>query len=133
MHQYFTPTPAEIHKISKPKFKCVGMQFVDDSDPLDSATGVVTSIVRHKKSNKLVYKYWNHHLFDVEPTDSSAFEYINVNYAVTNCKWSKYRFVVAHGANLVWQPRTLIAIVSQVQNSESGLNSETGTYPGGTN
>ena len=54
MHQYLTLTPAEIHKIPKPKFKCVGMQFVDDVDPQDTATGVVTGIVRHKKSNKLV-------------------------------------------------------------------------------
>jgi Reverse transcriptase (RNA-dependent DNA polymerase) len=101
MHQYFTLSPAEIHKISKPKFKCVGMQFVDDADPQDTSSGVVTSIVRHKKSNKLAYKFWDHHIFDSEPTDQSAFDYINVNYAVTNCKWSKYRSVVAHGANLV--------------------------------
>ena len=33
MHQYFTLSPAEIRKISKPKFKCVGMQFVGDADP----------------------------------------------------------------------------------------------------
>ena len=66
------------------------MQFTDDSDPLDTATGVVTSIVRHKKSKKLVFKYWNHLIEDVEPTDSSAFEYINVDYAVRACKWSKF-------------------------------------------
>ena len=48
-HNYHELTPSEIHKIPKNKFKCVGMQFTDDSDPLDTATGVVTSIVRHKK------------------------------------------------------------------------------------
>ena len=26
----------------------------------------------------------------MEPTDSSAFEYINVDYAVRACKWSKF-------------------------------------------
>ena len=101
MHQYFTLTPAEIHKVSKPKFKCVGMQFLDDADPQDTSTGVVTSIVRHKKSNKLVYKYWNHHTFDSEPTDPSSFDYINVNYAVTHCKWSKYRPMSSNIANAV--------------------------------
>ena len=55
------------------------------------ATGVVTSIVRHKKSKKLTFQYWNHQLLDQEPTDSSDFEYIDLNYAVSNCKWSKYR------------------------------------------
>ena len=101
MHQYFTLSPAEIHKISKPKFKCVGMQFVDDADPQDTSTGIVTSIVRHKKSNKLAYKFWNHHIFDSEPTDQSSFEYINVNYAVTNCKWSKYLPLRSHIATAV--------------------------------
>ena len=101
MHQYFALSPAEIHKIPKPKFKCVGMHFVDDADPQDTATGVVTSIVRHKKSNKLAYKFWNHHTFDSEPTDPSSFDYINVNYAVTNCKWSKYRPVSSHIATAV--------------------------------
>ena len=101
MHQYFTLSPAEINKISKPKFKCVGMQFVDDVDPQDTSTGVVTSIVRHKKSNKLAYKFWNHHTFDSEPTALSSFEYINVNYAVTNCKWSKYRPLLSHIATAV--------------------------------
>ena len=67
------------------------MQFINDEDPLDVATGVVTSIVRHKKSKKLTFKYWNHHVLDQEPTDPSNFEYIDLNYAVSNCKWSKYR------------------------------------------
>ena len=49
-HNYHELTPSEIYKIPKTKFKCVGMQFTDDSDPLDTATGVVTSIVRHNKS-----------------------------------------------------------------------------------
>ncbi len=71
------------------------MQFTENSDPLDKATGVVTSIVRHKKSKNLVFKYWNHHIEDVEPTDSSAFEYINVDYAVRACKWSKFSSMAA--------------------------------------
>ena len=67
------------------------MQFIDDEDTLNVATGVVTSIVRHKKSKKLTFKYWNHQILDQEPTNPSDFEYIDLNYAVSNCKWSKYR------------------------------------------
>ena len=55
------------------------------------ATGVVTSIVRHKKSKKLTFKCLNHQILDQEPTDMSDFEYIDLNYAISNCKWSKYR------------------------------------------
>ncbi len=62
---------------------------------------IVTGIVRHKKSNKLVYKFWNHHTFDSEPTDPTFFDYINVDYAVINCKWSKYRLVLSHIATAV--------------------------------
>ena len=59
---YLALSPVEINNIVKPKFKCVGMQFIDDEDPLDVA--VVTSIVRHKKSKKLTFKYWNHQILD---------------------------------------------------------------------
>ena len=38
----------------------------------------------------MVFKYWNHHIEDVKPTDPSAFEYINVDYAVCACKWPKF-------------------------------------------
>ena len=48
-----------------------------------------------------MYKHWDHNIYDTEPTDPSTFEYINVNYAVTTCKWSKFRSVLMHIANLV--------------------------------
>ena len=92
-HVYLALSPVEINNIAKPKFKCVGMQFIDDEDPLDVATGVVTSIVRHKKSKKLTFKYWNHQILDQEPTNPSDFEYIDLNYAVSNCKWSHSEFI----------------------------------------
>ena len=72
-HKYLTLTPAEINKIPKSTFKCVGMQFTDNSDPSHTTTGVVTSIMRHKKSTKLVLKYWNHHIEDNEANNASAF------------------------------------------------------------
>jgi hypothetical protein len=86
-HQYIDLSPAEIRKISKRQFKCIGMQFMDDEDQFDTTTGVVTCIMRHKKSNALVFKYWNHQVFDNEPVDESDFEYINVKHATSNCKW----------------------------------------------
>ncbi len=90
-HHYVDLSPDEIRKISKQKFKCVGMQFMDDEDQFDTATGVVIGLVRHKKSKELVFKYWNHQVYDTEPVNESDFEFINVDYAVNNCKWSKHQ------------------------------------------
>ena len=92
-HHYVELSPVEIRKIPKHKFKCIGMQFMDDEDQFDTSTGVVADIVRHKKSKALVFKYWNHHVFDTEPANETDFEYINVDHAVRNCKWSKHRSV----------------------------------------
>jgi len=128
-HNYLSLSPVEIRQIAKPKFKCIGMQFVDNSDPLDTATGVVTSIARHKKSRKLVYQYWDPNIYDTEPTEPSAFDYINVNYASANCKWSKYRSVLSHIANLV-AAENIFKIVSPVATASSSRNSATGIHPG---
>ncbi len=43
----------------------------------------------------MVFKYWNRRIEDVEPTDSSAFEYITVDYVVRACKWSKFSSMAA--------------------------------------
>ena len=67
------------------------MQFIDDEDLDDIATGTVVSIVRHKKSRKLAYKYWDHNVLAQEPTVAAFLEYIDVNYTISHCKWSKYR------------------------------------------
>ena len=83
------------------------MQFMDDEDPFDTATGVVTGIVRHKKSKALVFKYWNHQVHDAEPVDESDFEFINVNHAVNNCKWSKHQSATKRLAAAMVTARTL--------------------------
>jgi hypothetical protein len=70
------------------------MQFIDDKDPDDLVTGTVVSIVRHKKSSKLAYKYSDHNVLDQAPTVATSFEYIDVTNAISYCKWSKYRLVV---------------------------------------
>jgi hypothetical protein len=106
-HRYVELSPDEIRKISKQSFKCVGMQFMDDEDPFDTATGVVTGIVRHKKSKALVFKYWNHQVHDAEPCDESDFEFINVNHAVNNCKWSKHQSATKRLAAAMVTARTL--------------------------
>jgi hypothetical protein len=90
-HQYFNLSDAEVNKIPKAKFNRIGKIFVDDEDPLDTATGVVTGIVRHKKSRKLAFKYWNHQLHDNEPSSPADFEYIDINHAMSKGKWSKYK------------------------------------------
>ena len=88
-HHYLNLSPAETKQVSKANIKCVGMQFIDDKDPDDTATGVVVSIVRHKKSRKLAFRYWDHTIFDQAPTKAADFNYLDVNHAVTNCRWTK--------------------------------------------
>ena len=88
-HHYLNLSPAETKQVSKANIKCVGMQFIDDKDPDDTATGVVVSIVRHKKSRKLAFRYWDHTIFDQAPTKAADFNYLDVNHAVTHCRWTK--------------------------------------------
>ena len=88
-HSYLILSPAEVKQTSKPNIKCVGMKFIDDKDPNDVATGIVVSIVRHKKSRKLAFKYWDHTKFDQAPTKAADFNYLDVTYAVSNCRWFK--------------------------------------------
>ena len=90
-HQYFDLSDAEVNKLPKITFNHIGKQFVDDEDPFDTATGVITNIVRHKKSRKLAFKYWNHQLHDREPSSPADFDYIDVKYAMSKCKWLKYK------------------------------------------
>ena len=92
------------------------MQFIDDEDPLDVATGVVTSIVRHLSIG-------NHQTLDQEPTDLSDFEYIDLNYAVSNCKWSKYR-PTATALLLLYLRKKLISIVVSHAMVSRGRGSE---------
>jgi hypothetical protein len=58
----------------------------------------------------MVFKYWNHHIEDVKPTVSSAFEYINVDYAVRACKWSKFSSKAARIAASVMCIKTLVQL-----------------------
>jgi hypothetical protein len=97
-HQYFDLTDTEINKLPNTTFNRIGKQFVDDEDPLDTAMGVVSGIVRHKKSRKLAFKYWDNHLHDNEPSSPAEFAYIDLQYAISNCKWSKYKPLAARMA-----------------------------------
>ena len=51
-HRYIDLSPNEIRKIPMQKFKCIGMQFMDDEDQFDTVTGVVKCIVRHKNPKR---------------------------------------------------------------------------------
>ena len=90
-HHYLELSNADINKLPKSTFNCIGKQFVDDEDPSDTTTGVTIGIERHKKSRKLVFKYWNHHLYDSAPNSPLDYDYIDVKYALSRCKWSKYK------------------------------------------
>ena len=88
-HHYFDLSQQEIHKVDKLKVRRIGMQFLDNTDPNDTATGIIVAIVRHKKSHKLAYKCWDHTIHATAPKDEASFDYMDVNYATQNCKWSK--------------------------------------------
>ena len=88
-HHYFDLSQVEIHKVDKLKVKRIGMQFLDNTDPNDTTTGIIVAIVRHKKSHKLAYKCWDHTVHATAPKDEALFDYIDVTYAMKNCKWSK--------------------------------------------
>ena len=106
-HAYLNLSPQEIRQVAKLKIKRIGMQFLDDMDPNDTSTGITTSIVRHKKSRKLVYKCWDHTVHNTEPKDAASFNYIDVNYAIKNCKWSKH-VLVALSASITQPSRRSI-------------------------
>jgi hypothetical protein len=89
IHRYYTLSPAEINNLPKPVFKRIGMTFTDHSDRADELDGIVDAVVKHAKSRKLFFRYWNHLVDDEKPTSPADFEYLLVSYAMTNCKWSK--------------------------------------------
>lgn len=88
-HHYFDLSQLEIHKVEKLKVKRIGMRFLDNTDPNDISTGIIVSIVRHKKSHKLAYKSWDQTIHATPPKDEALYDYMDVNYATANCKWSK--------------------------------------------
>ena len=106
-HAYLTLSPAEINKLSSPTVKCIGMQFIDNQDPDDTATGTVTEIMRHKKTRKLVFQYWDHTVHSIAPKRLSDHEFINVQYAINSCTWQKSSTPAALNAQSVSlsQPR----------------------------
>ena len=52
------------------------------------------TVVKHKKSNKLQYKYYDDSQYDEPPKDKSAYSYINVKYCLENCKFEKVNIVL---------------------------------------
>ena len=88
-HNYFELSLLEMKSISKENLSRIGEVFIDDEDPNDSAMGTINSIVRHKKSRKLAFKYWDHNIHDSAPKKNSDYEHINVTYASASCKCSK--------------------------------------------
>ena len=87
-HSYLTLTPIELKRIKAHTLKRIGCQFIDDEDPNDIFTGTVESIVRHKQSRKLAFKYWDHINQPAKPKRNNAYSYLDVTYGLTNCRWS---------------------------------------------
>ena len=55
------------------------MQFLDNTDPNDTATGIIVAIVRHKKSHKLAYWCWDITIHATAPKDEALFDYMDVS------------------------------------------------------
>ena len=89
--RYYQLAPTEFKHTSKLTLSKVNLRFEDHSDPTDTATGVITEIVRHAKSRKLCYKYYDHNSFDTAPKSTKQYNYINVKYTLNNCKFFKYK------------------------------------------
>ena len=97
-NRYLELTVAELNHLDKAAVKKIGMKFIDNEDPMDTVSGVIISVVKHKKSRKLQFKYYDDNLFDEPPKGGKSFEYINVKYALQHCTFQKY---VSHWAALV--------------------------------
>ena len=53
INQYIDLTTKETNNLNKTIVNKLGMKFLDNKDPEDVACGLITKIVKHKKSNKL--------------------------------------------------------------------------------
>ena len=89
--RYFNLSPAETRHLSKPTYKKIGQSFSDTNDPSDTASGIIIAVVKHKKSRKLCYKYYDEKIFSDIPTSPKDFHYINVRYALQKCKFHKVK------------------------------------------
>jgi hypothetical protein len=97
-HSYWPLTLTEIKKLPSATIKRVGMKFIDNKDPADVCAGIIESIVRHKKSKKLAFKYWDHNIHSSVPKKAKDFEYLNLKYALEECTWSKVQSVALSAA-----------------------------------
>ena len=77
------------------------MQFIDNKDSNDSVQGVITKIVKHIKSRKLQFQYFDINKFSETPKNIKDYEYINVKYAISNCRFIKYKPLIAYLATYV--------------------------------
>ena len=101
VNQYIDLTPLQLNQLDKVIVKKLGMQFIDDKDSNDSVQGVITKIVKHIKSRKLQFQYFDIDKFSEAPKNIKDYEYINVKYAISSCRFIKYKPLIAHLATYV--------------------------------
>jgi hypothetical protein len=90
-HSYNTLSPMELKAVTARTLKCIGKQFTSILDPTNITTGTVHSIVRHKTSKKLVFRYWDHTVSVKPPHRTGALLYMDATYALNSCAWAKPR------------------------------------------
>ena len=93
-------TPLELKNVKTKAVKCIGKIFIDDEDVDDIHTGLVESVVMHKQSNTLAFRYYDHNTHDTKPARKSDFEYLDVDYAMKHCKWSQESKLMAATAQI---------------------------------
>jgi hypothetical protein len=100
-NQYVDLTVKEINKLSKNMVNKINMRFIDENDPNDVVSGKIIEIVKHKKSKKLQYKYYDDSQYDEPPCNKDAYSYINAKYCLDKCKFQKIKTLIASTAQRI--------------------------------
>ena len=73
VNQYIDLTTKETNNLNKKIVNKLGMKFLDNKDPEDFVCGLITKIVKHKKSNMLQFQYYDDSAFTEIPTNKNNF------------------------------------------------------------
>jgi hypothetical protein len=113
---YVSLSESEMHKLPAATVNKIGQYFVDTTDAPEIIEGIITTIVRERKSRSLCYKYYDSNMYASAPRNKDKFEYIVVKWALPNVKFSKSKPI-------------LQAIANAIVNEQKFLNNGPGPRP----
>ena len=90
-----------MHKSPAATVNKIGQYFIDTTDAPEIIEGIITTIVRERKSRSLCYKYYDSNLFATAPRNKDKFEYIVVKWELSNVKFSKSKPTMQAIANSI--------------------------------